>query len=125
MITNTKHISLIILICLLLFHFNNCARVLQTYEGRIVGKVRLSDNPPTGNGGVDIYTDTMATNSRDDGKFSLEGSIVRNGMIDLYFEKSGYITKILEIHFDNFEFYENERINICEIGEVVLERISS
>lgn len=67
----------------------------------------------------------MATNSRDDGKFSLEGSIVRNGMIDLYFEKSGYITKILEIHFDNFEFYENERINICEIGEVVLERISS
>ena len=123
MTVNTKYISLIILVFLLSFHFNNCARIFQTYEGRIVGEVRLSDNPPTGNGGVDIYTDAMLTSSRDDGKFSLEGSIVRNGMIDLYLEKSGYNTKLLEIHFDNFEFDENERINICDVGEVVLAKI--
>lgn len=123
MMTTIKYISFIILIFLLSFHFNNCARVLQTYEGKIVGKVRLSDNPPTGHSDVNIYTDTISTNSRDDGKFSLDGSIVRNGIVDLYFEKSGYITKILEIHFDNFEYNENKRINICDVGEVVLEKI--
>ena len=123
MMTTIKNISFIILIFLLSSHFNNCARVLQTYEGRIVGKVRLSDNPTTGHGNVDIYTDTMSIKSRDDGKFALDGSIVRNGTVNLYFDKSGYITKILEIHFDNFEFDEDERINICDVGEVVLEKI--
>ena len=109
-------------IFLLIVNIAGCAIILYEYPGVIIGRVRLSDNPSSGHGGVTVKTDTESTKTSNNGEFSLEGSIVRKGTIVLYFEKSGYKTESKELEFDDFEYSEEENTSICDLGEIVLNR---
>jgi len=72
------------------FFAAGCATIFSN-NVHIKGKVRLSDNPVSGHGGVRVSTDLVSTVSQSDGSFTIEGSIEYDEeSFYMLFEKAGY-----------------------------------
>jgi len=113
--------KLIILYSCLILFIVGCARIFRVYDVAIVGKVTLSDNPSSGYGGIRVSTENESTTTDKEGNFRIEGNIFENVIITVYFEKSGYTTKYVELDDENFEYLEDETPNyICDLGKIVL-----
>jgi len=113
-----KYGPLIALIFLNFFVSVSCALIFSKTLN-IEGRVRLSDNPVSGHGGVRIFTPSVNTFSKSDGNFVLEATITRKELVTIFFEKAGYLTesRVLEVEFDT---EEDPKINV---GTVTLQKI--
>lgn len=97
---------------------NGCAQI-KSFDGKIIGKVKLSDNPPTGNGNVLVYTNSISTTTATDGTFSLIGTAIGKDIIYVSFEKQGYKYETVEAKLGVDTSYGY----VCNLGEIVLEKI--
>lgn len=111
-----------VFLCCITILLSMCAIVMYQYDGIIKGRVELEDKPPGGNGGVEVYTNTMSIYTLPDGSFELEGSITRGGKVTVHFKKEGYQGISYELKFDNFEYSEEEDMSVCDLGVVNLEK---
>ena len=116
--------QLLILLLYIALYFDGCANLLRVDDVAIVGRVKLSDNPSSGYGGITVSTENESTTTDREGKFRIEGSIFANVTIIVYFEKSGYATKHVEIDDGDFEFFsEKYPPYICDLGDIILTKI--
>lgn len=113
----------LLLLAVILSLISACASIVRQ-DAKIIGRARLSDNPPEGHAGVLVSTSSISTITAEDGSFELVGAITGEGTIYVYFEKQGYKTKTVEAKIP-YPPGENEDYSICDLGTIVLERIPS
>ena len=115
----SKYIFLLIILAMILNLFN-CAGLLID-EASIKGKVKLSDNPSYGHGGVLVSCGRIITTTDSDGSFELIGDVLDEITLDVKFQKSHYIEKIIKV--DVPYPAESDKGNIdVDVGTVILER---
>lgn len=100
----------------LVFFLIACA-ILISSEIKITGKVKLSDNPQTGHGGVNITAERVSAVSANDGSFDLKFTILSSKYTNIKFQKIGYKDTIIGI---NISWGQDTTINI---GEIRLSRL--
>lgn len=106
------------LITSVLFLINSCSLLLYRYA-IITGKVRLSDNPPGGHGGVVVSTNAVSTHTGADGKFTLEGNITTGNVeVFIHFQKDGYESMVYELDIPS----GTDTVKI-DIGTIVLQKM--
>lgn len=94
---------------------------LSIYEAIIKGKVKLSDNPSYGHGGVLVSCGIKSTITASDGSYELHGDVFGGWSeitLVLKFQKALYKEKTIVI--DDFDS-EKENLEV-DVGTVVLER---
>lgn len=72
-----KSSLVVVLLCALCIAYGGCASFFANAV-QVTGKVRLSDNPSSGHGGVLVRTELRHTISAPDGSFLIEGDITYN-----------------------------------------------
>jgi hypothetical protein len=115
-----RNYALIFIILMITLCLSNCAGLL-TEEAIISGKVKLSDNPTTGHGGVIVTCGSINSITRKDGSFELQGDVMGEITLEIRFQKTLYKEKIMRVDIPYTK--EDDEINIkVDVGTVVLNR---
>jgi len=98
----------------------SCASLLVD-EAKIVGKVKLSDNPATGNGGVVVSTELVSALTDKNGSFELVGDVMSEFTTELRFQKTHYKETVITVDIPYPS--DSDSSILVDIGTVTLERI--
>jgi hypothetical protein len=105
--------------------FSGCATILSD-DVQVKGVVKLSDNPASGHGGVQIDNGYVATFSKSDGSFELTGRILKDTRMTLTIAKVGYESqqKYVTIDYHSGQKPTNSHYDeVIDIGTITLRRI--
>jgi len=115
-----------LLLSVTLFSVIGCSSFLAE-DVKIVGVVFLSDNPPSGHGGVVVSNGYISTTSRFDGAFVLKGRILGDASFTVTFTKPGYNGASYDVKVDyasDKKPTESGVDNFIDLGKVNLTKIT-
>jgi len=114
-----KYFFLLIILAMISFLYN-CAGLLID-EAIIKGKVKLSDNPSYGHGGIHVSCESISATTTSDGSFELHGDVMGEITLDVKFQKALYKEKTVQVDVPYPADSEKGNIEV-DVGTVVLER---